>query len=135
MSPAHLNPKGLIAGDTFSQIVVTGPGRLAFIAGQVAYDENRQLVGEGDLYVQALQVLRNLRTALGAVGAAPADLVSSVVYIVDLDVSRRDAFSRAMREGVDGRPFPANASTWVGVTSLASPGLLIEVSGVARLPD
>ena len=135
MKPTHVNPKGLIVGGTFTQVVVTEPGRLAFIAGQVAYDENRKIVGEGDLYLQSLQVLRNLRIALDAVGAAPADLVSSTVYIVGLDIARRDAFSKAMKDGIDGRPFPANASTWVGVTSLASPGLLIEVSAIARLPD
>jgi enamine deaminase RidA (YjgF/YER057c/UK114 family) len=135
MTIQHVNPKGLLEmAAAFSQVVTATPGRLVFVAGQGAYDAQRKLVGAGDYYAQAKQAFRNLRTALAAVGAEPQHVVASTLYVKDLHADALDAFARGMNDALDGKPFPPNASTLVGVQSLAYPEMLVEVSAIAVLP-
>src|SRR5690242_20984500 len=61
-------PHGLAPGPGYSH-AVTGRGRWVAISGQVALDEDGQLVGAGDLEAQARQVFANLDRALAAAGA------------------------------------------------------------------
>ncbi|HQR04844.1 MAG: RidA family protein [Proteobacteria bacterium] len=130
-TPEHLNPPGLFHLPGFSQIVVTSGGRTAHIAGQGAFDEKMNLIGKGDLHAQTVQAFRNLRTALAGLGVGPERVVSSTMYVVDLDDERAATFVRAMNEALDGQPFPPNASTLVGVTRLGMAGMLVEISAVA----
>ncbi len=134
MNIEHIQPRGLFQVQGMSQVVVA-TGRTAYIAGQGSYDENFQLVGRGDLFKQALQVFSNLRIALEAVSATPQNVVSSTIYIVDLTPEKTELLVRAMGQALDGEPFPPNASTLVGVTQLAYPEMLIEISAIAVLGD
>jgi enamine deaminase RidA (YjgF/YER057c/UK114 family) len=135
MSIQHVNPKGLLEmAAAFSQVVTAAPGRLVFVAGQGAYDAHGKLVGAGDYYAQSKQAFRNLRTALAAVGAEPTHVVASTMYVKDLHAEALGAFARGMNDALDGKPFPPNASTLVGVQSLAYPEMLVEVSAIAVLP-
>lgn len=127
----RIDPKGLFVLDAFTQIVRTQGGRLAFIAGQGAFDENFQLIGPGDLHAQVVQAFRNLRTAVEAIGGTPEQIVSTNMYIVGLDAKKVEIFQRAMAVALDGKPFPPNASTMIGVQSLAGDGMLVEISGFA----
>ncbi len=134
MSIEHISPDGLFQLDGFSQVVTASPGKLAFIAGQGAFDPDLKLVGEGDLHAQTLQAFSNLRAALAAVGAGPKDVVSSNMYVVGMNSDAVATFTRAMNEALDGKPFPPNASTMLGVQSLALEGMLVEISAIARIP-
>ena len=71
----HIQPPGLFASGQFgfTQVVTSPPGKLVFVSGQVAFDENAQVVGS-DLAAQAQQALENLGRALAAAGASPADV-------------------------------------------------------------
>jgi 2-iminobutanoate/2-iminopropanoate deaminase len=100
-----------------------------FVSGQVAVDENRNLVGAGDLAAQALQAFRNLRTALAAAGAATADVVKLNVYVKDYDPAGASSIGDALRSVFGDGDLPA--STWLGVQSLAKEGFLVEVDAVA----
>ncbi len=132
MSIERHNPEGLFELDAFTQVVTaSGGGRVAFIAGQGAFDADFALVGAGDLHAQTLQAFRNLRTAVEAVGGSVDSIVSTTMYIVDLDAEKVGIFGRAMAEALDGEPFPPNASTMVGVQALAAEGMLVEVSAIA----
>lgn len=134
MSIQRVNPDGLFALDAFTQIVTVEAGtRLAHIAGQGAFDADFRLVGEGDLHAQTVQAFRNLRTAVEAVGGRVEDVISTIIYLVDIDAAKVDTFGKAMAECLDGKPFPPNASTMVGVTGLAGPGMLVEISAVAAI--
>jgi hypothetical protein len=42
-------PEGIAAATGYSHVVLTRPGKLVFIAGQVANNREGQLVGKGDL--------------------------------------------------------------------------------------
>jgi len=130
----HVNPDTLFKLPAFSQIVVAPPGRLAFIAGQGPFDAGFNLIGADDLHAQTVQAFRNVKAALAAVGAAPADVVSSTFYIVGLSEETTQTFVDAMNVALDGQPFPPNASTLVGVTRLGAPGMLIEIAAVASIP-
>ena len=133
MAVEHVNPDTLFRLPAFSQIVVAPPGRLAFIAGQGPFDPAFQLVGGDDLKAQTVQAFRNLKAALAAVGATPADVVSSTFYVVDLDGEKTDQFVAGMTAALDGQPFPPNASTLVGVTRLGHPAMKVEISAVAAI--
>ena len=131
MEIERINPKGLFVLDAFTQIVRTKGGRLAFIAGQGAFDENFKLIGAGDLHAQVVQAFLNLRTAVESIGGKVEQIVSTNMYIVGLDAKKVEVFGRAMAMALDGKPFPPNASTMVGVQSLAGDGMLVEISGFA----
>src|SRR5215469_9990039 len=50
-------------------------GNLIYVSGQVAYDSNGQLVGEGDMKEQTHQAFRNIRTVLEKAGSGIKDIV------------------------------------------------------------
>jgi enamine deaminase RidA (YjgF/YER057c/UK114 family) len=91
-------------------------------------DEHGNLVGAGDLAVQARQVFANLGRALAAAGARPDQVAKITIYVVGY---RRDECLPTIEEGrvaLFGAHKPAD--TLVGVEAL-SPGYLIEVDAIA----
>jgi len=113
----------------FSQVVMTPPGQLVFVSGQVAWDRDLNLIGGSDIAVQARQALANLKHALATAGASVADITMLRAYIVDFQPEYFDKLSPEFKQFLDGVSPPA--STWVGVQALAGPGLLIEIEAQA----
>ncbi|HVO93125.1 MAG TPA: RidA family protein [Terriglobales bacterium] len=110
----------------YSQAILNQGGKLLFVAGQTASDQNGQVVGKGDIGAQTEQVFANLKAVLKAAGGTLDDLVMTTTYIVD----------RECREGyneVRQRQYKKNppTSTLVIVKGLAHPDYLIEISGIA----
>jgi enamine deaminase RidA (YjgF/YER057c/UK114 family) len=66
MSKMSLNPDSLFPSRQygFSQIVVAQGSRTVYLSGQVAWDEQQNIIGEGDLRAQVWQSLRNVETAV-----------------------------------------------------------------------
>jgi enamine deaminase RidA (YjgF/YER057c/UK114 family) len=128
-----LKPEGIAPGVGYTHVVVTSPGKLVFIAGQVARDKQGNLVGKGDLRAQTAQVFENLKTALAAAGATFNDVVKINWYVRDYKPESLNALRevRAMYVNKDNPP----ASTLIGVAALAQEDYLIEVEAVATLPD
>ena len=114
----------------FSQAVLASGRKTVYVSGQTAWDARRQLVGGADLHAQAGQAFANLRTAVEAAGGTLADVVAIRIYVVDLRPEKAEAVGRAFREAFVSE---APAATWLGVTSLADPGFLIEVEATAVL--
>lgn len=134
MEIERINPDALFKLDAFTQIVTTSnAGRVAYIAGQGAFDANFTLVGPGDLHAQTVQAFLNLRAAVESLGGTVEQIVSTTMFIVDLTPEKVEIFSRAMNEALDGQPFPPNASSMIGVQGLAADGMLVEISAVAAL--
>ena len=126
---SFLNPAGLSTPRGYTHVVSVEGGRTVFIAGQVSLNAKGELIGKGDLRAQATQVYENLKTALAAVGATPADVVKLNTYVVNLNPE-----ALATVREVRGRAFPQQnppASTLVGVTALANPDFLIEIEAIA----
>ncbi len=131
MALEHLKVEGLVNAPTFSQVVVAEGRRTVYISGQVAWDAEGGIVGQGDFAAQARKAYENLAVALDAAGATIADVAKTNVYIVNYDPSvGRDL--GAARRAVFGEG-PAPASTLIGVQALALPDLLIEVEAIAVL--
>lgn len=128
------NPDGLFSLDGFTQVVTAeNAGKIAYIAGQGAFDAGFNLVGPGDLHAQTVQAFRNLRTAVESLGGQVENIVSTTLYLVEITPEKVEIFARAMAEALDGQPFPPNASSMIGVQGLAAEGMLVEISAVAVL--
>ena len=129
MEKITLSPSTLPPAPGYSQIVKVSGGTTIYIAGQVAWDEDGQLVGEGDLEQQARQVFTNLVTALAEAGATPSDLVKVGIYVVDHDLDKLKVIRGVRDQVLNADPPPA--STLLGVERLALPDLLLEVDAIA----
>jgi enamine deaminase RidA (YjgF/YER057c/UK114 family) len=129
MERQFINPPGLSTPRGYTHVVTTPPGRLVFIAGQVATDANGQLVGAGDLRAQAEQVFENLKTALAAAGATFADVVKGTTFIVGYKPEDRAIIAEVRSRYLHAEQPPT--STLVGVQALALPEFLIEVEVIA----
>jgi enamine deaminase RidA (YjgF/YER057c/UK114 family) len=132
MEKKYLNPDTLLKPRGYTHVVtITGPAKMIFISGQVSIDKEGKLVGPGDLKTQIRQASANLKSALEAAGATPADIVKTNTYIVNYKQSDYSAMREARGELFpDGEP---PASTLVGVTSLAVDGLMVEMEAVAAV--
>ena len=129
MSLELINPEQLHAPTVYSHLAVAS-GRIVFVAGQVGYDSEGNLVGEGDVGAQAAQAYRNVATAVEAAGGSIGDIAKLTTFVVG---HRPELIGPIMaaREQVFGDHKPA--STFLGVETLIRPELLIEVEAVAVL--
>jgi enamine deaminase RidA (YjgF/YER057c/UK114 family) len=127
----HISPPGLFSTKRlgFTHVVTSSPGVTVYISGQTAWDADHKIVGGTDLRLQAEQSFRNLRTALEAAGASPADVVFVRLYVVNYQAKYAAVLSPMLEAFFAGSPLPA--STWVGVQSLAVPDFLIEIEAIA----
>ena len=117
----------LFRSPTYSHVVtVTGPGKMIYIAGQLARDEKGNIVGPGDMRAQLEQTFRNLDACLQAAGATWADVVKTNTYVTDFDEFQKCSDVRMRYFGV-----ATPTSTTVGVTRLAGPDFMIEIEAVA----
>lgn len=115
----------------FSHASISEGGRMLHLAGQVAWDADRNLVGGDDLAAQARQCFANLKEVLASQGATPADLVRIRTYVVNHSPDKLEAVAgELMAFYGDAMPAP---NTWIGAQALALPDFLIEVEGTAVL--
>ncbi len=124
--PDWAQPKGYANG-----VLVEG-GALLFVAGQIAWDAEQQLLGAGDFAVQFNQALANVVAVVRAAGAEPGHLARMTVYVTDkqLYLAATREIGAAWREHV-GRHWPAMAL--VEVADLLEDGALVEIEAIAAL--
>jgi enamine deaminase RidA (YjgF/YER057c/UK114 family) len=125
----HPRPKGLLHNQGFSQVVAVSGARTIYTAGQVAIDEQGELVGGDDLGAQATQAWRNVGLALAAAEASYADIVKITTYVVNYRPEHRAVIGRSRAPFFKDLALPA--STLVGVAALALPQWLVEIEAVA----
>jgi enamine deaminase RidA (YjgF/YER057c/UK114 family) len=108
-------------------------GELLAIAGQIAWDAQARLVGEGDFVRQFEQALANVVAIVRAAGGAPEDLVSLTIYVTDSkEYLARLADVGAAYRRVVGKHYPAMAL--LVVAGLLELGAKVEIQGLAVLP-
>lgn len=107
--------------------------KLLHLAGQVAWDQNRQVVGEGDVVAQARQCLANLKQVLASQGATPKNLVRIRTYVVNHTPDLLMPINEEIAKFYAESDAVAAPNTWLGVTSLALPEFLIEIEATAAL--
>ena len=99
---------------------------LLFVSGQAAISPEGELVGIGDFDAQAEQTFRNLERVLEAGGSGLDSVVKVTIFLTDMANFPKivDLRGRWFTE-----PYPAD--TIVEVSSLALPGLEIEIEAIA----
>ena len=128
MTLERINPEDLPTPLGYTHVIVATGSRLAFVAGQEPEDEHGNLVGPGDLAVQARQVFANLGRALAAAGARPEQVTKITIFVVNYRREHLPAIE-AGRMTLFGDYKPAD--TLVGVEALSRPEYLIEVEAIA----
>ena len=136
MTRSVLTPSGLFDSREygFAQAVVvqTPFGRSVHVAGQVAWDADRNIVGAGDIGRQLEKALENVATALASVGASLDQVGALRLYIKQSCMSEGRTIV-AVLKAVFGDKLPC--STWIGVPGLAKEEFLVEVEpSVVFLP-
>lgn len=130
-------PEGVFDGRPFGfaqvSVVSTPLGEAIHVAGQVAWDSERRIVGVGDIGKQLRKSLENLAAALASAGATLDQVGALTLYIKQSHMNEGKAIGDVLKS-VFGANLPC--STWIGVTGLAVDDFLIEVEpSVVYLPN
>jgi len=132
MSFTFINPESLGAPRGYSNGVLTETGgRLLFIAGQIAWNQQQQIVS-ADLVEQFDRALANVIAVVKEAGGKPEDIARLVIYVTD-----KNDYKKRMKEIGEryrarmGKHFPA--MVLVEVAGLLEDRAQIEIEGVAVL--
>lgn len=130
MAVSLINPDDHVQVPIYHHVAVATGVRQVFLAGQVTWDENGELVSD-DLSEQVAQVYRNIAKGLTAAGATFQDVVRITWYAAGWKREMYNAFNAgielAAREFDIGTPPLA----LIGVEILFEPGILIEAEVTA----
>jgi enamine deaminase RidA (YjgF/YER057c/UK114 family) len=128
MARTVINPPGMAAPVGYSH-AIRKQGTPVFLAGQVALDHEGRIVGENDVAAQVEQAFANVRTVVEAAGGTLEDVVKITIYVTD--ASYRPAVAAARQRWFRDGVYPA--STYLVVSALAVPQLLVEIEAIAMI--
>jgi len=131
MSFTFINPGALGASRGYSNGVLTEGGRLLFIAGQIGWNQQQQIVST-DLVEQFDRALANVITVVTEAGGRPEQVARLVIYVTDKNEyrERMKEIGEHYRERM-GKHFPA--MVLVEVAGLLEDSAKIEIEAVAVL--
>ena len=105
-------------------------GNQVEVTGTVAVDDNNELVGPGDAYVQTKFIIQKIEKVLQRAGTSLKDVVRTRMFVTD--ISRWEEYGRAHGEFFkEIRP----CTTMVEVSALIAPEYLIEIEATAVVED
>jgi len=131
MTPIAVNPDALPKPSGYSHGTLVG--NTLHLGGQTALDAGMKIV-PGGIVEQFRQAFGNVLTTLREVGGEPGDLVSVTLYLTDIPDYQAHGreIGQAWRE-LAGPVYPAMAG--IGCTALWQPEAMIEILGVAVIPE
>jgi enamine deaminase RidA (YjgF/YER057c/UK114 family) len=126
-----LHPKAWKPAKGYANGVVA-EGRHVFIAGQIGWTANAELVGS-DFVAQVEQALANITEVLAEAGGRPGHLTRLTWFVTDKAeyVARQNEIGAAYRR-VLGRHFPA--MSLLVVAGLLEEGAKVEIEATAVIP-
>lgn len=132
MSLEPINPPNWKPPVGYSNAMLSTGGRMLFLAGQVAFDENQNIVGEGDLTAQFEQVMKNIQSVVETAGGAMTDIARMTIFVQDKDdyIARCQDLGGLYRSYF-GKHYPA--MTLVEISRFYEPGVLLEIEATAIL--
>lgn len=101
-------------------------GNIIEVTGTVAVDENNQLVGKNNAYVQTQYILKKIEKVLQQAGASLEDVVRTRMFVTDITLW--EEYGRAHGE-VFNKIKPC--TSMIEVSSLIEPDFLIEIEATA----
>ena len=132
MSFKLINPESLGAPHGYANGVLTeAGGRLLFIAGQVAWNQQQQIISE-DLVEQFDRALANVIAVVKDAGGQAEHIARLIIYVTD-----KNEYKKRMKEIGEryrarmGKHFPA--MVLVEVKGLLEDHAMIEIEGIAVL--
>ena len=115
----------------FSPAVITQGGKIVWLAGQTATEDlnHKSIIGDFDAQVRTVFAL--LDQTLKRTGGSLRNMVSMTVFIND--PRHGDRFIELRRSMFPDGNYPASAL--ITVSNFARPGIVLEIQGVAVIPD
>ncbi len=117
-------------GRAFNHGIVEPEGKTLHITGQVAWDGEGKLIGEGDCEAQVRQSFDNVEHILRTVGGRLEDIVSLTIFF--LDPADLPVIQKVRAERLT--PETAPASILIQTPGLVAPELLVELVPIAIIP-
>jgi 2-iminobutanoate/2-iminopropanoate deaminase len=116
---------------SFADVVtVKGPAKTLYLAGMGAEDEaTGTILHQGDFAEQCRYAYAKIKKILAAQGAGMADIVKITTYVTDMRY--RPEYAKCRAEAMGDAPLPAH--TFLNVSQLAWPGMMIEVDVTAAV--
>lgn len=105
-------------------------GNSIWVSGTTATDDRGTIVGPGNLYQQTIQAIKNIETALRALGANLSHVTRTRIYVTD--IRQWEQVGKAHRESF-GEFLPA--TSLVEVRRLISSEMMVEIEADAFIPD
>lgn len=124
-----VNPPSLGKPIGYSNGVLASGGKLLFVAGQVAWNAEHQVVTD-DFAGQFAQALRNVLEVVHAAGGTATDIAQLTIYVTNREeyLSYQKPVGAAYRESM-GKHYPAMAL--VEVAALLEAGAKVEIQAIA----
>jgi len=127
-----INPSSLGSPRGYSNgVLADAGGRLLFVAGQIAWNEQEQIVSD-DFVEQFDRALANVALVVAEAGGTPAQIARLIIYVTNKQeyLARTAEVGERYRRHMD-RHYPA--MVLVEVKSLLDDKAKVEIEGIAVL--